>query len=195
MARIRYGVYLLEANHCYVITNTENDYAETDTDDAYLNPGIQMSLLAHNDSALKKMFSTEYYDDPEYFRENLIQVVQGRLPGWKLSGVNIAIDGIYLIYHYISPHSPTDNTLWNTGTIFVFGKYNISFTVNCGEGQPIKRYDLSVNEEESDKTSRIQIICITEFIDGHKIRKLEMRSDNHNKPTPNGQQYCIITEY
>lgn len=199
MARISYGRYLREEAHCYTISNTHDHYAEG-TEESYQGPPIELKILECSDP-LERVFSSSdgLYNHPEIVG-GLRQALAGELTGWKLTGVNIAADGIYMIYS--TEHPPVKSEA--TGeyladrlvTVSPSHRLRLMFEIDYQDGLPAERYEVEIAEESCKGTDgTCCVVRVTEYAGPRKRRMLEMREDNHGRPCRQGEQYCIITEY
>lgn len=193
MARIKYGCYLLEDLHCYVITNADLDYAEDVTDESFTNPPIKMTVEKIDRDWESAFDAEENPMNHSKLQDNLMAVLRGELPEFRLTGVNVNESGIYLVYYStLPPEKFNDGTEgYSGGQILVCGNYTILFEVEYLDGSPAKQYRV-----ESKKIG----ICrhqtqITEYLGGHRQRKLEFCDKHPSIPYVPGGQYCIITEY
>ncbi len=198
MARIEYGLYLNGENHCYVISNAGTRYAEDIVDETFTNRSIKMTVEAISHS-WKYTFdaSDNPYNHPE-IQDNLEAVLRGELPHWRLTGVNIDKDGVYLVYYTTEPEAVLDNGEESRGgQVCVFGDYTLLFEVEHTDGSPTERY--RVKETEVPKIGNpnrtTKEIQITEYVGDHKRRELVIRGDEHGHSRHMGKQYCVITEY
>lgn len=193
MARIKYGCYLLEEAHCYVISNADLDYAEDVTDESFTNPPIKMTVEAVDGDLERAFDADENPMNHSMLQENFMAVLRGEMPEFRLTGVNIGDTGMYLVYYSTLPPEKfyDDTEGYSGGQVIVSGDFTILFEVECLDGSPSKQYRV-----ESKKTG----VCsrqtqITEYIGGHKYRKLEFCDEHPGIPYVSGAQYCIITEY
>lgn len=149
------------------------------------------------------------FNHPELV-QGAMRAIHGDLPGWYLTGVNVAADGLYLIYS--TEHEPVqDGNEWlSGGQICPYGNFKLLFEVDHADGMPVERYEvehrkvpqyvLEHREAPDPKaaggdTWKVSVMRITEFIGTRKRRLLELRSDNHGQVFIPGKQYCLITEY
>lgn len=198
MARIEYGLYLNGENHCYVISNTGARYAEDIEDGTFTNPPIKMSVKSLS-RGWEYTFdaSDNPYNHPE-IQDNLAAVLQGEFPGWRLTGVNVDKNGIYLVYYTAGPEVVLDNGDESCGgQVCVHGSCTLLFEVEHTDGSPTERYRVKETKvpeiKYPDHTTRE--IRITEYVGSRERRELVMRGDNHGRPYHVGKQYCVITEY
>lgn len=195
MARIKYGCYLLEDANCYVITNADLDYAEDVTDESFTNPPIKMTV-EEIDMDWEHAFDAEGNPmNHSKLCDNLIAVLRGEMPEFRLTGVNVDEDGVYLVYYStLPPEEYYDGTTgYSGGQVCICGKFTILFEVTYLDGSPAKQYRI-----ESKATGKNHDkLRITEYVGGHKSRKLEFCDPPTGTPYPyNGNSvYCIITEY
>lgn len=212
MAKMTYGIYLDHAPHCYIISNADTEYAEETVPASFTNPPIKMIVLETDRAELQHVFSASdnCFNHPDLVN-NLMQALRGELPGWALTGVNIASNGLYLIYRTEHDTDPlVDGFLCNDGQVFPYGNYKLLFEVDHADELPIERYEVEYrnapryvldNRKAPDPQDikrdmqEVSIVRITEYIGSRKRRLLEMRDDNHDQPCIQGKQYCLITEY
>lgn len=193
MARIKYGCYLLEDAHCYVITNADLDYAEDVTDESFTNPPIKMTVEAVGRNWERAFDAEENPMNHSKLQENLMAVLRGEMPEFRLTGVNINDTGMYLVYcSTLPPEQFNDGTEgYSGGQVIVDGDFTILFEVEYLDGSPAKQYRV-----ESKKTGVCQRQTqVTEYIGGHKCRKLAFCGKPPGIPYVPSGQYCIITEY
>ena len=193
MARIKYGCYLLEDAHCYVITNADLDYAEDVTDESFTNPPIKMTVEAVDRDWESAFDAEENPMNHSKLCDNLMAVLRGEMPEFRLTGVNVDETGIYLVYYStLPPEKFYDGTEgYSGGQILVHGNYTLLFEVAYLDGSPVKQYSVESKKAE-DGDNRIQV---TEYVGGHKYRKLEFCDKHPGIPYAPGGQCCIITEY
>lgn len=198
MARIKYGLFLNKKNHCYVISNAGAEYAEDIVDGTFTNPPIKMTVEAVS-RGWEYAFdaSDNPYNHPE-IRDNLTAALCRELPGWRLTGVNVDREGIYLVYYTTGPEAVLDNGDESRGgQVCVYGDYSLLFEVEHADDSPTERYRIKETRVPEIKhpdrmTSEIQI---TEYLGHRKRRELVIRGDNHGHSGHIERQYCIITEY
>lgn len=193
MARIKYGCYLFEDSSCYVISNADTDYAEDVVDETFTNPPIKMTVEEIDRDWERAFDAKENSMNHSKLQENIMAILRGELPEFRLTGVNIDEDGIYLVYYStLPPEKFYDGTEgYSGGQVLVYGNFTILFEVEYLDGSPAKQYRV-----ESKKTG----VCrrqtqITEYVGGHKYRKLEFCDKHPGIPYVPGGQYCITTEY
>lgn len=211
MKKTTHSIFLKHMHHCYIISNADTEFAEDTVPKSFTNPPIKMSVLETDCTELQCMFSAtdNNLNHPE-LASNLMQALRGELPGWALTGVNVAADGIYLIYR--TEHKPVfvdNDLLCGDGQVLVSGNYKLLFEVDHADGLPAERYVVEHRkvpryvlkhrkvpdpQATGHDTYEVSIVRITEFIGTSKRRLLELRSDNHGQPWEHGQ-YCYITEY
>lgn len=211
MAKMTYGVFLEHMHHCYIISNAGLDFAEDTVPESFTNPPIKMTVLRTDSEDLRYAFSATDNDwnHPELV-DNLERALRGELPGWVLTGVNVAADGIYLIYR--TEHEPfvaEDGFLRGDGQVIPLGDYKLLFEIDRADGLPVERYEVEYrhvpeyvleHREAPDPraagrdTYEVDVTRITEFIGTRKRRLLELRGDNHGQSEEHGR-HCRITEY
>lgn len=211
MAKMTYGIFLEYTHHCYIISNAGTEFAEDTVPESFTNPPIKMSVLETDCTELRYMFSaTDNAQNHPELVSNLMQALRGELPGWALTGVNVAADGVYLICR--TEHEPVsldDDLLCGDGQVLVSGNYKLRFEIDHADGLPVECYEVEHSEvpqyvlehrkaPDPQATGRdtygVSVVRITEFIGTRKRRSLELRDDNHGQPMEYGQ-YCRITEY
>ncbi len=193
MARIQYGCYLLGDAHCYVITNADLDYAEDVTDESFTNPPIKMTVETVDGSWEDVFDAQENFMNHSKLQENLMAVLRGEMPEFRLTGVNINDMGVYLVYYSTLPPEKFDDGTEGSsgGQVIVCGDFTILFEVEYPDGSPSKQYRVkSKRTGVSERQTQI-----TEYVGGHKYRKLEFCDKHPGIPYVPGGQYCIITEY
>lgn len=191
MAKMTYGIFLEHMHHCYIISNAGTEFAEDTIPESFTNPPIKMTILETDCAELQYVFSASDNEQnhPELVN-NLMQALRGELPGWALTGVNVAADGIYLVYR--TEHEPVlsgSGLLCGDGQVCLCGNCKLLFEVDYADGLPVERYKVEVY-----KVSETRGVYITEFTGARKRRLLELRDDNHGQPEKYGR-YCRITEY
>lgn len=211
MAKMTYGVFLEHMHHCYIISNAGLEFAEDTAPESFTNPPIKMTVLWADHDDMQYAFSANDNDlnHPELVN-NLMQALRGELPGWILTGVNVAADGIYLIYR--TEHEPVlsdSGLLCGDGQVLVSGNYKLRFEIDHANGLPVEYYEVEHREvpryvlehhnipdpqAAGRDTYEVSVVRITEFIGTRKRRLLELRDDNHGQPCEYGR-YCRITEY
>lgn len=193
MARIKYGCYLFDDSSCYVISNADTDYAEDVVDETFTNPPIKMTVEEIDRDWERAFDAKENPMNHPKLQDNLMAVLRGELPEFRLTGVNVDGNSIYLVYYSTLPPEKfyDDTEGYSGGQVLVYGDYTILFETKYLDGSPTKQY--RVESKKTDKGfSRIQV---TEYIGGHKHRKLEFCDSDPRIPSLPGQQYCVITEY
>ncbi|EOS33756.1 hypothetical protein C804_01981 [Lachnospiraceae bacterium A4] len=194
MARIKYGCYLLNEQHCYVITNADTEYAEDITEESFINPPIKMTVETI-DADWEDTFDAE--ENPfnhSNIQENLMGVLRGESPEWRLTGVNVSGNGIYLVYATTLPPEELygGNESYSGGQVIVHGNCTLLFEVVHADGLPANQYRVKVDTIANHCYKRVQI---TEYTARRKCRELVINGENYDVPYITGQQYCVITEY
>lgn len=195
---------------CFVISNTGADNATTVTKETFVNPPIKLIGIAEaSDSELLMYFSKDILSTPQIFNDNLIPILRGEMPDWRLVSVDLDTDpgGIALWYGSNNPalvakckDVPTfTNNL--CAKEYVLGTVTLSgaawFTgkalevCSLVEGLPV-RYELKISMFNRYSVARPLVAAyVTKFIEKQKIYGLEMREDNHGKTMYDDRQYYI----
>lgn len=191
MAKTKYGCYLFDEANCYVISNADMEYAEDTCDESFTNPPIKMTVEAMDEDWEYAFDAKENFMNHSKLQDNLMAVLRGEFPEFRLTGVNVNEDGIYLVYNSTLPPEKLwdDMEGYSGGQVLVYGSFTILFEVEHLDGSPVEQYRVKVEDLECCKKN-VQII---EYIGGRKYRKLDLSYDAP-RYIP-GQQYCVITEY
>lgn len=193
MAKIKYGCYLFDEDNCYVISNADMEYAEDVCDKSFTNPPIKMTVEALETEWELAFDAQENYMNHSILQDNLMAVLRGELSEFRLTGVNVGEESIYLIYSSTLPPEKLWDDMEGTsgGQVFVRGEFTMLFETTFINGSPTKQYRVE-SRRLDDIHYRIQV---TEYIEERKHRKLEFCNDALDIPYLPGYQYCIITEY
>lgn len=191
MARFKWDCFLLDESSCYTISNADLDYAEDVTDESFTNPPIKMTVEAA-ERGWDAFDGTENSMNHTLLQENLMAVLRGELPEFRLTGVNVASDGIYLVYEStLEPEGFIDGTTgYSGGQVLVYGDFTILFEVEHLDGSPTEQYRVEYRGKGENCGT-----TVTEYVGGRKRRKLEFTEPGPGIPYQWGRQYCIITEY
>lgn len=191
MARTKYGRYLHDESFCYVISNADLEYAEDVAEESFINPPIKMTVEAISQEWERAFDAEENFMNHSKLRSNLISVLRGEQPEFRLTGVNVSADSIYLVYNsVIPPEKFYDGTEgYSGGQVLVYGEFTLLFEVEYLDGSPTRQYRI-----ESRKTNTVfNQVQVTEYIGGHKYRKLDFGQEPPRYI--DGMQYCVVTEY
>lgn len=208
MARITYGVYLDCPDSCYTISNNDQDWTRNIAPRASVAPSIKMTILETDSDNLHSTFDAGAieWNHPELV-DNLMLVLRDELPGWVLTGIDVAVYGLDLFYQAEHESDP----LRGTDQVVVSGNYKLLFEINRACGTPVERYIVEhrmihpselapynrmiPNLRDVEHICKFHVVRITEFVGFRKRRVLEMREDNHCQDCISGKQYCLVTEY
>ena len=199
MARKKYGLYRNEENHCYVISNAGMKYAEDIANETFTNLPIKMVVKSFSHSWEYTFNASDNPCNHPEIQDNLIKILRGELPEWRLTGVNVSKYGIYLVYYTTGSKVISDDgsETYSGGQICVYGDCTLLFEVAHSDSPLPKQYRVKVLKVPGvmDPSTKVTKVQITEYIGKRRCRTLEIREDNHGKPYIAGQQYCVITEY
>lgn len=181
MARTTYGRYFFDENHCYVISNTGERYAEDITDKSFINPPIKMVVEATVSSLERTFDATNNPMNNPDLQDKLMSILHGGLPEWRLVGVNINSKGVYLVYDTECALAIIDEDVYSGGQVCVYGEYTLLFEIEHPDGLPTERYRVKVAKAPaiSNSSKHVTQIQITEYTGERMSRMLEMRADNH----------------
>lgn len=198
MARIEYGLFLNKKNHCYVISNAGTKYAEDIVDETFTNPPIKMTVEAISHGWEYAFNASDNPCNHPALEDNLSAVLRGEFPEWRLTGINVDRDGIYLVYYTTGSEAVLCNGDESRGgQVCVYGDCTLLFEVEHAGSYPTERYRIKETKvpEIGHPNRTTREIQITEYVGNRKRRELVIRGDNHGHSGHIGRQYCIITEY
>lgn len=202
MARIRYDRYLLDEDQLVTITNADTDYLTKTVPESFTNPPIRMKFQNIDMISFETMCHNAINDDEIVIDDkDVLRMVRGELPGWRLVGAEFEPDNGFSAYYanenpmlqLISPDAIRQDYRSAEGVSFHFlagrGCLEVELEVDYADGLPIRRYVGNVTDNNGKYVTEV-----TEYFGKRKIRKLEFAEGEYGDKNITGR-LCHVTEY
>lgn len=200
MARIEYDCYLCGGDSLVTITNADTDGLATTAPESFTRPPMKMEFLDTGYTSFEELcLRSVNRDEITIPDEDVLLMVRGELPGWRLVGAEFALDRGFSVYYaneYPLAASMIDGKRRYTaaeGVSFFFVEHDcleVELTVDYGDGLPPRRYIGKVTEN-SDMEISTEII---EFLGKRKVRRIAFSEGERGDEHVPGH-LCHITEY
>lgn len=197
MARIKYDLYLHDLDELIAISSTDGDRFVDVTQESFKNPPIKLAILERDCSdAVVEHFSIDGNDrvTQELYGKKA-DLLFGRLPAWRLVGVDISPICLSMYYVAVCPDGDEACGDLQYDSAFVYFVANeptkMEFTVDYADGMPPRRYVLQLEPLDVVHEFDALHVIITEYVGKRKVRSIEF---TEGEETEQGQ-LCHITEY
>lgn len=200
MARIRYDSYILDGDTLFTITNADTEFLMDVTSESFTNPPIKMRFLNTGYRSFEELcLRAIERDEIEIEDEDVLRMVNGELPGWRLVGAEFEPDNGFSAY-YANEHpgtatAPSEKYNYHNvkGASFHFlaggGCLEVELEVDYADGFPARRYIGKVMDIDGEYTTEV-----IEYFGKRKIRKMEFSEGDYGDERIPGR-LCHITEY
>lgn len=196
MARIRYNSYILDGDALFTITNADNDYFTDTTSESFTNPPIKMRFLNSRHSFKELCLHAIDRDEIEIEDEDVLRMVNGELPGWRLVGAEFEPDNGFSTYYAnerpgtaVAPSEKYNYHNVEGASFHFLAGVEVELEVDYADGFPARRYVGKVMDIDGKYTTEV-----IEYFGKRKIRKMEFSEGDYGDKRIPGR-LCHITEY